>query len=450
MSKILVVDDEPRSVKLLRLRLEEAGHHLLGAGSVAEAKAQLSNELLDLLITDVRLPDGSGLDIVSEAKAVQPHLPVVVITAHGAIQDAVDAMRRGAAEYVLKPFEIEQMALLSERLLESARIRAEHSYLLEESREREETIHIVGQSAAIEHVRQLVRKVSASRSNVLLLGESGTGKELVAQAIHFGSTSRKQPLIRVNCPGIPAQLFESELFGHMKGAFTGAHEARKGKFELAGKGNILLDEVSEIPVQLQAKLLRVIEERRFTRIGGSAEVEVEARIIAATNRDLKAMVRDGKFREDLYYRLNVFPIELPPLRERREDIPETAHHLLHRVAAHCGVAAHGIEDDAMDALVAYDWPGNVRELRNILERALVLAQQPIGPEHLPMEIQDSRAAAMSGDASFQSRVDRYKRDLLVEALRATGWSKKDAASRLGITQRAFSHYVGKYDLDSFR
>ncbi len=451
MSKILVVDDEPKSVKLLRLRLEEMGHRLHGASSVKEGTERLDGELFDLLITDVRLPDGSGIELVRRAKAMQPAVPSIVITAYGAIRDAVQAMQLGAAEYVQKPFELEAMALLVERVLESASIRAEHSYLLSEILEGEPEVTLVGRSAAMGRVRDLVDKVASTRSNVLLLGESGTGKELVARAIHVRSTARAQPLIRINCPGIPAQLFESELFGHMKGAFTGAGESRKGKFELAGKGNILLDEIAEIPPELQAKLLRVIEERSFTRIGGSAEVHVEARVIAATNRDLKAMVEAGSFRQDLYYRLNVFPIHLPPLHERKEDIPETALHLLCHVGSSCGLLATGIGDEAMAALQAYDWPGNTRELRNVLERGLVLAGGgSVELEHLPIELQHRGPTEPRDAPSFHDRVEGYKQSLLLDALRETGWSKKDAASRLGLSQRAFSHYVNKYGLDDYR
>jgi DNA-binding NtrC family response regulator len=448
MSKILVVDDEPRGVKLLTLRLEESGHLLVGAGSVDEAKGLLDHELFDLLISDVRLPDGSGLELLQHAKQALAGLPVIIITAFGSIRDAVHAMQLGATEYVVKPFELEAMAMLVERTLETARIRDEHSYLLHTLQEGETHVDIVGHSPQMQEIRSLIAKVAATRSNVFLLGESGTGKELVANAIHSASTSRQQPLVKVNCPAIPAQLFESELFGHMKGSFTGAYESRKGKFELAGNGNVLLDEVSEIPLDLQAKLLRVLEERRFTRVGGTAEVKVEARVIAATNRDIKAMVNQGRFRADLYYRLNVFPIQLPPLRERKQDIPNTALHLLSHVGSACGLKAHGITERAMQAFEAYDWPGNVRELRNILERALVLAGGGVvDVDHLPVELQRRECACMSA-VGFHGRVDVFKRSMLVEALRQSSWSKKVAAEQLGLTQRAFSHYVAKYDLDS--
>ncbi len=452
MSKILIVDDEPRGVKLLRLRLEDAGHAVTGTGSYREAVGRLSGELLDLLVTDVRLPDGSGIDLVAEARRIQPELPVIVVTAFGDVRDAVRAMQLGAVEYVQKPFELEGMAMLVAKTLDTARLRGEHSYLLDQLLEGEREIQIVGRSEPMRQVRDLVARVAATRSTVLLTGESGTGKELVAQAIHAASGGRRQALIRVNCPAIPAQLFESELFGHMKGAFTGASESRKGKFELARDGSILLDEISEIPLELQAKLLQVLEDRAFTRVGGTSEVQVEARVLAATNRNLREMVREGRFREDLYYRLNVFPIVLPPLRCRPEDIPETAEHLLTHVGPRCGLRPRGIAEDAMTALCAYPWPGNVRELRNVLERALVIAGgEEIRAGHLPVEIRegDARAAADPGD-DFTARVEGFKRRLLLDALRAAGWSKKDAAAALGLSPRAMSHYVARYDLDRHR
>ncbi len=450
MSKILVVDDEPQIVRLLSLRLEEAGHTLVGTGSVHKAKELLRREIFDLLITDVHLPDGSGLALLEHEKDALGAAPVIVVTGFGSIRDAVHAMQQGATEYVLKPFELEAMVLLVERTLDTARIRDEHSYLLHTLREGEEQEDIVGQSPQMQQVRSLVARAASTRSNVLLLGESGTGKELVASAIHSLSTLRQQPLVKVNCPGIPAQLFESELFGHMKGSFTGAWESRKGKFELAGTGSILLDEVSEIQPELQAKLLRVLEDRRFTRVGGSAEVKVEARVIAASNRDITGMVDKGAFRADLYYRLNVFPIRLPALRERKQDIPATATHLLSHVSCAAGLNAGGITEAAMQAMMAYDWPGNARELRNILERALVLAGGGfVDIDHLPVELQrqDPRDQPARG---FHGHVEAFKRGVLLEALKKTSWSKKAAAERLGLTQRALSHYVSKYRLDDDR
>jgi len=451
MSKILVVDDEPKSVRLLVLRLQEAGHVLVSAGRVSEAKQRLERELFDLLITDVRLPDGSGIDVLKFAHELLPSLPVIVITAHGTIQAAVDAMKLGAVEFVQKPFELEAMSILVDKALEAASIRAEHTYLIGEVLEGEAEIELVGDSKSMQALRNLANKVAATRSTVLITGESGTGKELVARAIHEASTARRQPLIKVNCPGIPAQLFESELFGHMKGAFTGAYESRKGKFELAGRGNIFLDEIAEIPIDLQSKLLRVLEERQFTRIGGVNEVTVDARVIAATNKDLGVLIEQKLFRSDLYYRLNVFPIHLPPLRERAEDIPKLSMHLLCHVARSCGLVAEGITPEAMRILLAYHWPGNVRELRNILERALVLAGGGhVDTEFLPMELQEVPTPAADDGATFQLQVEGFKRQVLLDALDSAGWVKKDAAAQLGLSQRAFSHYVTRFELDRFR
>ncbi len=452
MSKILIVDDEPRGVKLLLLKLEAAGHKVSGAGSFAEGLESLRGELFDLLITDVRLPDGDGIDLVERARELQRELPVVVVTAFADVRGAVRAMQLGAVEYLQKPFELEALTLLVARILDSARLRREHSYLLDQLLEGESEIRLCGRSEAMSRVREMIAKVAATRSTVLLLGESGTGKELAAQAIHAASSQRRQALIKVNCPAIPAQLFESELYGHMKGSFTGAVESRQGKFELARDGSILLDEVSEIPLELQAKLLRVLEDRTFTRVGGSAEVKVEARVIAATNRNLLEMVREGRFREDLYYRLAVFPIALPPLRARPEDIPETALHLLGHVGPRCGLRPEGIDAEALAALTAYPWPGNVRELRNVLERALVIAGGgEVRLEHLPVEIQEGRETARDLESGgFIDRVEEYKRRLLVEALRDARWSKKDAAASLGLSPRAMSHYIARFDLEHER
>ena len=463
MKQILVVDDEPKSVGLLRDRLQEDGHEVVDANSIHGASRELAGALYDLLILDVRLPDGSGLDLIAEAKKLQPNLQIIVITAFGSVKDAVKAIKLGANEYVLKPFEIETLALLVERTLRDASIKEEHSYLLNRLLEGESEVELVGKSAEMKAVKDLVDKVSRTRSNVLILGPSGTGKELVAQAVHMSSAARAQPLVKVNCPGIPEQLFESELFGHMKGAFTGAHESRKGKFELAGRGTLFLDEIGEIPQGLQAKLLRAIEERRITPIGGGREISVEARIIAATNRDLEEMVEKGKFRQDLYYRLNVFPIDLPTLKNRRSDIADLAQHLLYHVADDCGLSLQDppITDDALVCLKAYDWPGNVRELRNVLERALVLSGGgTVGIENLAVELQcapqslncSSCSSCDNGDESegFNTKVEGFKKKLLIETLKNCGWTKKDAATHLGLSQRALSHYVARYELDKYK
>ena len=452
MARLLVVDDEPKALKLLEEYLCDQGHQVRACDSYETASLLLKHEAIDLMVTDVRLPGRSGIELLEFARSLHKDLPCVVITAYASVRDAVRTIRMGATDYLQKPFELEALSVVISKALDDASIRAEHEYLIRETREGETRPVLVGQSPAMRHVRRLIHKVAQTRSSVLILGETGTGKELVAQAIHEQSLTRHRPLIRVNCPGIPAELFESELFGHIKGAFTGATETRKGCFELANRGSIFLDEIAEIPSKLQAKLLRVLEERRIVRVGGSNEILIDLRVIAATNRDLEAMVRQGRFREDLYYRLNVFPIHMPPLKECMEDIEALSLHLLDHLACQCSTTHHGLCNSAIDALFAYSWPGNARELRNVLERALILSGGgKICVEHLLLDCRCGAHAAPVGEAAtLRDKVKHYKIQLILAELRRKGWRKKLAAERLGLSQRALSHYIGKYDLEAFR
>jgi DNA-binding NtrC family response regulator len=425
-------------------------HHVISLSMAQEVADRLDEEIFDMLVVCLSGTEGDSA-FVSNSRSAHPNMPIVVVDSPEGRMSTTMARELGVSEYITHQANHEIVLLHVEKALEVARLRAENAYLVNQVLEGESDVSIVGHSTSMEHIRMLVDRVAQTKSNVLLVGESGTGKELVAQAIHQISGARTLPLIKVNCPGIPAQLFESELFGHMKGSFTGAFESRKGKFELAEGGNLLLDEVSELPLDLQAKLLRVVESRRFTRVGGSVEIDVRARIIAATNRDLTHMVQRGKFREDLFYRLNVFPIALPPLRIRKEDIRETALHLLCHVGRSCGLVAKGISKEAMKALERYHWPGNVRELRNILERAMVLnGGGIIEVNHLPWEIQESGAESLQNDGRFNHSVEAYKKKLLLDALTKNGWIKKEAARKLGLSQRAFSHYVVRFGLDNYR
>jgi DNA-binding NtrC family response regulator len=453
MSKLLVVDDEPKALSLLEDHLSASGYRVETASSYEEAVPILEQRAIDLVITDIRLPKRSGTELVELISKTQPGLPCVVITAYGKVADAVRLLRLGVVDYLEKPFDLDALTAVVAKTLEVASLKAEHNYLISHMREDEETPLLVGSSPVMQEARALITRIGKSRSTVLVTGESGTGKELVALAIHEAGSTRKKPLVRVSCPNISAELFESELFGHMKGAFTGAVETRKGKFELANGGTILLDEIAEVPLELQPKLLRVLEERVFCRVGGTDDIRVDLRVIAATNRDLEEMVRQDRFREDLYYRLSVFPIHLPPLRERLEDIDELAPHLLVHLSRAFSVACPSISQDALGKLKAYPWPGNVRELRNVLERALLLsAGRGIDEQHLVLHRVCKLAEAPSDPAagSLADRLNLYKLRVLVETLRATGWSKKEAAERLGLTQRAMSHYVAKYDLDRYR
>ena len=448
MARILVVDDEKKIRRQVATLLGEGGHVVEQAESVEGALGLLGRGLYHLLITDVRLPDRSGIELLKEARALQPSIAAVVITAYGSVEDAVEAMRIGALDYLQKPFQLEALAMVAENALALTTLRAEHQYLLDEARIERGGPELVGGSAAMASIRELAAVAATRPSTVLLTGESGTGKELVAEAVHHGSGKGGRPLVRVNCPAIPAELFESELFGHMKGSFTGALDSRRGKFELADGGTLFLDEISEIPLSLQSKLLRVLEERRFTRIGGEHEIGVDLRVIAATNRDLEAAVAQGRFRADLYYRLNIFPIHIPPLREHREDVPELCRHLLGRIGTRYHMDCVGITDEAVAQLQSYHWPGNVRELRNVLERGLLLARGgPVGLEHLPAEVGQEPELAGPDGAGLNSLVEDYRQRLIVEALERCGWRKKDAARELRLSPRALSHYISKYDLD---
>jgi len=460
VARILVVDDERKIRRQIAQLFSEEGHVVDQAERVDQALELLHGAVYDLLITDVRLPDRSGMELLSQARALLPQLAAVVITAYGSISDAVEAMRLGAVDYLQKPFRLEALRLLVEEALRVATLRAEHQYLLDQARGGKGP-ELVGSSAASRRVRELIEIAARQPSTVLLTGESGTGKELVAEAIHARSGQAGRPLVRVNCPAIPAALFESELFGHLKGAFTDARESRRGKFELAHGGTLFLDEISEIPRELQAKLLRVLEERRFMRLGGQREIEVELRVIAATNRDLEQAVATGRFREDLYYRLKIFPIHLSPLRERAEEVDELVDHLLRRIVDDFHLAPHSVTPAARQRLGAYAWPGNVRELRNVLERGLLLAgDASIDVEHLPTELTtDARPSpdtaardVLAADAGrdFRDQVDRFQRALLLGELERCGWRKKEAARRLGLSPRALSHYVAKFDLDTER
>ncbi len=449
MSRILIIDNDTSASFLTRLR-DELDQEIVTADTLALATRKIRSHAFDLVIADDSPPDHVGRRLLADPSL--PALPIVLLTSCGSIRDAVHAIRRGATEYVVKPFDDETLIAVIRKVTDpwAATAHDEPPCDVGDAARAGVGARFIGESAKAKRVRMLIDRVAETRVNVLVLGESGTGKELVARAIHARSSFRRHPLVKVNCPSIPAQLFESSLFGHIKGSFTSAHESHKGKFELAGQGNILLDEVSEIPLDLQAKLLRVLEDRRCYPVGGTTEVSIHARVMAASNRNLAQMVKEGQFRRDLYYRLNVFPIHLAPLRERKEDIPAITFHLLRRLSQLLGIRINGISENGMRALFTYDWPGNVRELRNILERAAVLASgKTLDIEHFPAELQQC-AARFAEASDFRGQVDAFKRMLLVDTLRSTGWRKKTAAERLGLTQRAFSHYVARFDLDSER
>jgi DNA-binding NtrC family response regulator len=429
--KILIVDDEPFNLDVLEQELGDRGYVVERARDGAEALRKNETGRPDVVLLDYMMPGMNGLDVLKEIRGGESEVPVVMMTAHGSIEIAVRAMKLGAYDFVTKPFEPDHIALTIQKAIEHSRLRRGVALLAEEQDERYRLV--AGKSALMRQAIDVARKAAASRATVLLLGESGCGKEIFARAIHGGSERRAEPFVAINCVGLSRELLESELFGHEKGAFTGAHRLKKGKMELAHRGTVLLDEVGDISPDLQAKLLRFLQERDFERIGGTRPISVDVRIIGATNRDLDAAVKEGRFREDLYHRLNVVPITLPPLRERRDDIPELAAYFLDRFSRETKKRVTTVSPEAMDRLLGYAWPGNVRELANVIERALVLGQgATITPRDLPPRVVASAGEPAPDGGSYQTAVNAYRRELIMNALARTGGNRAAAAAALGL------------------
>jgi DNA-binding NtrC family response regulator len=442
---ILLVDDEESQRRVLAGFLRKAGFEVLQASNAADAARLAERHTLDLVITDLRMPDRDGLELLGDLHRLNPGLPAILMTAFGTIQTAVDAMKRGAADYLTKPIDLDQLDALITRVLERRALLSENAEL---RRQVEEKYHLEGLATANAEMQAAISvaaRAAATTVTVLIRGESGTGKELLARAVHHASPRRKGPFVAVNLAALPETLVESELFGHERGAFTGADRERRGRFELAEGGTLLLDEIGDLPRSTQVKLLRVLQERAFERLGGSRSLPTNVRIIAATNRDLDAMVRDGTFREDLFYRLNVVAITLPPLRERREDIPAIVEQFLARFATP-GSPRASISREAMDALIKYRYPGNVRELENIVQRAVALARSPIiSTSDLPDYVLGLHQET-AGDGSLPDQVARLERRLIERALAETGGVQTQAARLLGISERHLRYKLRKYGL----
>lgn len=443
MEKILVVDDERNILLLLNKFLKQEGFHVETARSFDEAISRLADSF-DLVITDMRLPGRSGLDLLRWIKERRPELPVIVITAYGSIENAVEAMKIGATNYLTKPVEHDEMLAIIRHALIRGRVE-ERSRLWHQQGQ----YGIIGKSMAIREVLTTIDAVSSSRANVLITGESGTGKELVAKAIHNASERRGFPFVAINCAAIPRELIENELFGHEAGSYTGAASREIGKVEMADRGTIFLDEIGEMPPAMQVKLLRFIQEKEFYRIGGTRPIKADCRIVAATNRDLEKEIEAGRFREDLYYRLNVISIHMPHLRERKEDIPLLVDHFIKKYALENQKLIKGIDDMAMDALLGYDWPGNIRELENIIERAIVLTKQEvIALNDLPGKIINKGAGdALKGMTDLLGlKLDELERAVVLKALEEEKWNQTRAAARLGITRRQLRLRMVKHRL----
>jgi DNA-binding NtrC family response regulator len=445
MPAILIVEDEAKMRRLLELNLGDDGFTTFSAGDAEAGLKLLAEHAIDLVVTDLRLPGMDGLEFLQTVKRHNAALPVVVMTAFGSVETAVEAMKAGASDYVLKPFSLAEMRLVIHKELDVRDLREENRSLREALGKRYAHPNVVARSPKMQEVLATVERVAPTNSTVLLGGESGVGKDLIARAIHEKSRRARGPFLKINSTAIPENLLESELFGYEKGAFTGAAASKPGKFELADKGTLFLDEIGDVPPVTQVKLLRVLQEREFERLGGTRTIKVDVRLVAATNRDLRAALEQGTFREDLYYRLNVVPIDIAPLRERREDIPDLVNLFITRFAGDSGKGVEGITPEAMQILVNYHWPGNVRELQNIVERACALAKSSVldvADIHL-----DTRPAKTANGASGflpdGMTLEQWEDEMVQEALRRANGNKSQAARLLGLSRNALRYRLSK-------
>ena len=445
MATILIVEDEARMRRLLELDLSEAGYQTFSSADAEKGLDLLRREQIDLVLTDLKLPGLGGLEFLQAAKRLNGALPVVVMTAYGSVETAVEAMKAGASDYVLKPFALAEMRLVVQKELDVRRLREENRNLREALGRQYNHPNIVARSAKMQEVLALVERVAATPSTVLIGGESGVGKDLIAHLIHQRSSRSSGPFVKINSTAIPENLLESELFGYEKGAFTGATASKPGKFELADKGTLFLDEIGDVPPATQVKLLRVLQEREFERLGGTRTIKVDVRLIAATNRDLRAALEQGTFREDLYYRLNVVPIDIPPLREHKEDIPDLANLFLIRLGQQSQKKLEGIKPEALRKLMDFHWPGNVRELENIVERACALAPGPF-IEASDIQIDHVAGRNHSGQSPLLPEgktLDQWEDELIREAYRRANGNKSEAARMLGLSRNALRYRLEK-------
>ncbi len=448
-SNILIVDDEAPQRTVLAGYLKKRGHTVVEACSADEAMTQLRKSAIDIVFTDVRMPGTSGHELLNQIRIAFPEATVVLITAFGTIEGAVEAMRAGAYDFLTKPIDLEALDLLIARISERRQLLSENRVLKDQLVERFSFKGIISQSAVMEEVLNTAGRVAQSKASVLIRGESGTGKELLARAIHYSSPRKDQAFVAVNCAALNENLLESELFGHERGAFTGAERQRKGRFELADGGTLFLDEIGEVPLATQVKLLRVLQERTFERVGGSELLNVDVRVIAATNRKLEGMITQGMFREDLYYRLNVVTVEIPPLRSRRDDIPPTIEHYLARYTDEQRRKKMSFSKEAWNALLRYDYPGNVRELENIIQRAVILARgDTITLNELPAVVKDlgneDPLVVPTPPRDLPGAVERLEKELLFESLRLNAGNQSKAARDLGISERNLRYRLKKW------
>lgn len=450
---ILLIDDEKNYLLVLETLLKDEGYQVTALNDPETALAFLEESEVDIIVTDMKMPKISGQEVLEHVKQRWPYIPILIMTAFGSIENAVTTMKYGAFNYITKPFANDELLLSIKNAAELAKIHRQYRILHESLKERFGKHQIIGRSNAIKDMMKLVTRAAPSRATVLITGESGTGKELVARAIHFSSPRSQQPFISVNCMALSPTLLESELFGHEKGSFTGAVAMRRGRFEQANKGTLFLDEVGELTPELQVKLLRVLQERKFERVGGTEELDIDIRIVTATNQNLQSMVQNGTFREDLYYRLNVVHIPLPPLRERREDIPLLVAHFIEKIASENDIKPKNFTDEALNYLTGYEWPGNIRQLQNVIERCLVLVpNDTISIDDLPSEIKDEEAQFKSAvdllpvEIDLAATLEKIEATLIRRALARANFTQVKAAELLGLSKSLLQYKLKKYNI----
>lgn len=447
IAKILIIDDEEHMCWALERAMRQEGYQAISTTRGSKGLELIKEHAPTLVILDLKMPEMDGLEVLKKIRELNPRLPVVMLTAHGSIETAIEAMKLGASDYLTKPFDLDELKLVIKQNLQVSQLASEVDFLRSELQKKYS--QLIGQSPAMQEVLKLIDRVAQSNATVLITGESGTGKEVAAVTIHQHSPRRDGPFVPVNCAAIPDNLLESELFGHEKGAFTGALQRKPGRFELAHNGTLFLDEIAEMPLNMQAKLLRVLQEKAFERVGGTETLKVDVRVIAATNRNLKEAMEKGQFREDLYYRLNVIQINMPALRDRKEDIPLLANHFLNKFAP--GGKINRISPAAMQLLTRYHWPGNIRELQNVIERAVIICQgQEISPADLPKELLiTSEQAARQNLITIPDggiSLEELEKELIIKALEKSGGNQTRAAQLLGITRSALLYRSQKHGI----
>jgi len=446
--RILVVEDEEKLRRVIELQLLSSGFEVDKAATAEEGLKIVDRA--DLVLTDLKLPNMDGMEFLNLIRRQNAQLPVLMMTAFGSVEAAVGAMKAGATDFLLKPFSLDHLMQVVNKALEVRALRDENRQLKEELGRRYEFDNIVGRSQPMQEIFAAIERVAPTRATVLLAGESGVGKDLIARAIHFHSPRRDRPLVKINCTAIPENLMESELFGYEKGAFTGANTSKPGKFEQADTGTVFLDEIGDVPAAIQVKLLRVLQEREFERLGSNVTRHIDVRVIAATNQDLRAALEQGTFREDLYYRLNVVPLNIPSLRERKQDIPFLANHFVQKLAPETGSRVESITDAAMEKLMQYHWPGNVRELENVIERSLVMCSGT-QLDVADIKLENAPRARPQADNHFLPEgmtLDGYEQELIREALRRADGNKSQAARLLGLTRNALRYRLTQMGLEA--